>query len=682
LTLILSTLVVAVGVAMSCRAIASGLADGGAVAGTDPRNLIGNGSFADADAAGQSPAGFTLSGSVGFGVLGDPDTEVNGRGVRFLSAVDAGAGAADYAGPNTKAAEIEHIPGDISVTGSRPGADNGSNNVPGNASSIGSSDSSRNGLSASSSSGPTVGSTPASHNRAAAGEESGPQGTVSVTVKGLTPSLGRWFRFRIIASAQDGFQVARNELYLDVAFFRDNGRDSLDHVTKFIYRSVVRDRTDLADRGTNRNLGRAVWRSYDLEFRTPFPETDTLVLTAGFGQGRGAGRASEFWISQMSLTPIPVPADYRPPKSSHISLGREAVLEMVNLGGRWYYDPRGGDRTPPALFTTANADRLFYLADRLEPVFADNMTSWLRKGDMDRAGNLATADQFVPDNVTVSFMKSYLVIHSKCLPNHPTAVFPDTENLLDGNPNYIQEKHATFYIPLNPRPNANHIAMRNGSNANHALPMGPIAVAVNGIPFFNPFDAEGEEALYRLDRCCGHPSPTYMYHYHKYPACVKSPWADDGDGPSPVIGFAFDGYPIYGPYDYKGVLAKDDQSNPLNAFNIHYDEARGWHYNVTPGKFPYVIGGYWGTPLLRRHGPPAGGEDEESGGPDSGTSSGGMSGGGGSGRGGMGGGGAGGGGPGGASGAGPGGGASAGGGNGGAPGGGRPGGPRGPGGPP
>lgn len=28
----------------------------------------------------------------------------------------------------------------------------------------------------------------------------------------------------------------------------------------------------------------------------------------------------------------------------------------------------------------------------------------------------------------------------------------------------------------------------------------------------------------------------------------------------------------------------------------HYDDARGWHYHVTPGKFPYVIGGYWGEP--------------------------------------------------------------------------------------
>ncbi len=36
------------------------------------------------------------------------------------------------------------------------------------------------------------------------------------------------------------------------------------------------------------------------------------------------------------------------------------------------------------------------------------------------------------------------------------------------------------------------------------------------------------------------------------------------------------------------------KTRPLNAFNGHEDRERGWHYHVTPGKFPYIIGGYWG----------------------------------------------------------------------------------------
>ena len=50
------------------------------------------------------------------------------------------------------------------------------------------------------------------------------------------------------------------------------------------------------------------------------------------------------------------------------------------------------------------------------------------------------------------------------------------------------------------------------------------------------------------------------------------------------------------------------KSSFLNAFNIHRDDKRGWHYHVTPGSFPYIIGGYWGEAQVRRGpgGPPGG----------------------------------------------------------------------------
>jgi hypothetical protein len=139
--------------------------------------------------------------------------------------------------------------------------------------------------------------------------------------------------------------------------------------------------------------------------------------------------------------------------------------------------------------------------------------------------------------------------------------------------------------------------------------MGPIGVAVNGVVFFNPFDAGSQDATDLMDLCCGHPAPDFQYHYHKYPICINSPWADNGGGPSPVIGWAFDGFPIYGPYESANLMAKDvSGEHALNAFNAHTDADRGWHYNVTPGKFPYIIGGYWGTEDRRdMHGPPGGG---------------------------------------------------------------------------
>ena len=70
-----------------------------------------------------------------------------------------------------------------------------------------------------------------------------------------------------------------------------------------------------------------------------------------------------------------------------------------------------------------------------------------------------------------------MVIHTHALPNHPTGKFPGE------NPNYIQEKNATYYIPLEPKENPNHIVTAL-DNSNRALPMGPIGIAANGVVFF------------------------------------------------------------------------------------------------------------------------------------------------------------------------------------------------------
>ena len=71
-----------------------------------------------------------------------------------------------------------------------------------------------------------------------------------------------------------------------------------------------------------------------------------------------------------------------------------------------------------------------------------------------------------------------------------------------------------------------------------------------------------------------------------------------------AIGFAFDGFPVYGPYEAAGELAKDSKARPLNAFNLHEDDDRGPHYHVTPGKFPHLIGGFWGEFESKNRGGP------------------------------------------------------------------------------
>ena len=190
------------------------------------------------------------------------------------------------------------------------------------------------------------------------------------------------------------------------------------------------------------------------------------------------------------------------------------------------------------------------------------------------------------DNLRLSHDADFLIIKSQGYPNHPTAMFPNS-----GNPNSIRVQDFTFRLPLVPKL-ADQITR---------LPMGPIGTALNGVVFFNPFEMEGMNAVEGysevwLDACCGHPQQTGVYHYHKYPTCVKSPFKDDGKQHSPVVGFAFDGFPLYGPYEEPGAMAKDLKGKQaLDVCNGHSDPIRGYHYHVTPGQFPYIIGGYQGV---------------------------------------------------------------------------------------
>ncbi|MFP6900395.1 MAG: YHYH protein [Opitutales bacterium] len=420
------------------------------------------------------------------------------------------------------------------------------------------------------------------------------EGSVSRTYDKINPKQGRWYSLRIRGLAQEGFAVNKNNLYLKVVFSGKQAGDDLDFIKKEIYGQVERERKDLKDEGTNRNLGSATWRQYELAFRTPFPEVDRIVATVAFANGKGKGARSGFWINEFEMVSISAPAGYVAPGKPKVVQPSD-LKSLVQLGGRWYYDPRGGSRKAPAQFDHTNSDRILYLTDRLEAPFTDNLDSWLKPGWLDRKGDMMTKVVYVPDSVVITVTDEHLVMKSKNLPNHPTANFPDYSRKIDGNPNYVAEQNLTFYLPLVPKRNTRAIAM-DKRNTNRALPGGPIGVAANGVIFFNPFDHIAEaDAVWRLDRCCGHPSPNSQYHYHKYPVCVKSPWADDGEGHSPVIGFAFDGYPVYGPYEAKGVLAKNSKENPLNDFNVHQDDKRGWHYHVTPGQFPHIMGGYWGV---------------------------------------------------------------------------------------
>ena len=250
-------------------------------------------------------------------------------------------------------------------------------------------------------------------------------------------------------------------------------------------------------------------------------------------------------------------------RAEELSTNVPTAAELTSIGGRWYVrasqEPDG-------------ANTYYYLdGDRHVDLFSYHTAD--------------TNDDGVA-NLEVSHDENFLIVDSQNYPNHPTAIFPNSQN-----PNTIRAQNFRFRLPLVPRRAATITR----------LPMGPVGMAINGVVFFNPFEIGGMNAVEGyseiwLDACCGHPQQEGVYHYHKYPSCVKSPFKDDGHAHSPIIGFAWDGYPVHGPYEADGLMAKNLGGDAaLDVCNGHEDSERGYHYHVTPGRFPYITGGYAGV---------------------------------------------------------------------------------------
>ncbi|XP_071827083.1 uncharacterized protein [Apostichopus japonicus] len=180
--------------------------------------------------------------------------------------------------------------------------------------------------------------------------------------------------------------------------------------------------------------------------------------------------------------------------------------------------------------------------------------------------------------VTVTDNGDSWTFESNGVPDHDTGLWPGI------NPNSIQAQNNVYTVPKNPV----------FADSPSCLPGGPIAMAVNGVMLFNPWNAFDENAVEGdtaevFDECDGHPDQRGTYHYHKMPASCL--FEDVGGEPSPLIGVAFDGFAIYGPNDENG--------NRLTSADL--DECHGrtnsdgvYQYHTTTD-FPYILGCYKGT---------------------------------------------------------------------------------------
>lgn len=211
------------------------------------------------------------------------------------------------------------------------------------------------------------------------------------------------------------------------------------------------------------------------------------------------------------------------------------------------------------------------------------VTSWLQNttgitGRHYVSGNSTPITDAVPANVQkVQYSATSVYVTATGIPAYITGPF------LDGNPSLANNQNAIFRLPLNPARSTgtpqgttggnigifiNGVALfdfRDGvswSSASNALKGGPLGGMGDGV--WNRDAVVGERAGF--DCAKAHPAMG-NYHHHQNPSAfnldrvvisnVCNLYASDGlyvidsTKHSPLLGFAYDGFPIYGAYAYK-----------------------------------------------------------------------------------------------------------------------------------
>ena len=192
---------------------------------------------------------------------------------------------------------------------------------------------------------------------------------------------------------------------------------------------------------------------------------------------------------------------------------------------------------------------------------------------------------------TVALEGSTRVITTNDLPkDEPTGTFPiapsDPAHQYDQNPNSIMAQSATIRLPVSPV-----AAPQPG-----CLSGGPIGILSDGVYLFDALDGPGRDAVAHetQDRCDAHPAPGGTYHYHDVSSCILAL----AKGPSTVVGWAFDGYPIVVERDSAGNLPSDADLDSCHGRTgpvlIDGSVVTAYHYDATV-EYPYTLGCFHAT---------------------------------------------------------------------------------------
>ena len=227
---------------------------------------------------------------------------------------------------------------------------------------------------------------------------------------------------------------------------------------------------------------------------------------------------------------------------------------------------------------------------------ASGTGNWINDDGTWDATKKAVVDGSVswPGSFTISIQGDQRIFTGNDLPDHPTGTFPidpsDDAYAVDRNPNTIQEQSITLSLPVTPT-----AAVQPNCVG------GEVGIMLSGVVIFSAFDAEGRDAVAHevQDNCDGHPQVSGFYHYHSLSDCIEDTATS---GHSALVGYAFDGYGIYGYYGEDGAEVENEDLDECHG-HTHTVEWEGktmeiYHYHATH-EFPYVVGCFHGEPAVR-----------------------------------------------------------------------------------
>jgi hypothetical protein len=191
---------------------------------------------------------------------------------------------------------------------------------------------------------------------------------------------------------------------------------------------------------------------------------------------------------------------------------------------------------------------------------------------------------------TITTTKERRVINGNGLPRGvPTGIFPvrasDPAYAYDRNPNRITSQRISFSIPRNPA------AARSASCIYKE-----VGITLDGVQVHGPLDSIGRDELaYEIqDVCTGGPQPGGGYHRHALSECT--PHIHERNA---LVGYALDGFGIFGPYDQDGserTTADLDECHGITSEIPWEGRTVSMYHYVMTRDFPYTVGCFRGTP--------------------------------------------------------------------------------------